>query len=174
MARCELRSHTLISPSAEPVTKRVWVESMAKHLTACSCARKVCSSRDCLMSQMQTAPFLPALIKSWCCVAWARQPAPASWQLKAITFAFLGGSRVSQRDTFRPSVECPAVASREALPPWNTKSEVFLEWVWRLKNGAEVLEACQSAVFPSPSQRPNLFPCWVNTILFTLVKTPAG
>ena len=41
-----------------------------------------------------------------------------SFYLKAVTQAFLWGSKVSQRATFLPSAEWPAVASSEELPPW--------------------------------------------------------
>ena len=36
-----------------------------------------------------TNPFLPALRRSWCWVAWARQAAPASWQLQQIVSEIL-------------------------------------------------------------------------------------
>ena len=67
---------------------------------------------------------------------------PPVGYLYAWTQAFLAGSKVSHSATFLPSWLWPAVARREELPPWNTKSAVFLLWVCRLKNGEEVLAAC--------------------------------
>ena len=89
------------------------------------------------------------------------------------THAFLAGSSVSHTATFLESWLWPAVASTEELPPWNTRSAVLRPWVCSVKYGEEVLAACHSAELPSPSHTPNLFPCCVNTILFTLANIPA-
>lgn len=60
---------TLMSPSAEPVTKNSSLGSSARHLTADSCPWNLCRSCRCLTSKMQMSPFLPAEIMAWCCGA---------------------------------------------------------------------------------------------------------
>ena len=74
------------------------------------------------------------------------------------------------------------IQARKGLGVWRGTGGRLEDW--KETGGLVVLEGwrgrmnwaptCQSAVFPSPSQSPNLFPCRVKTILFTLAKTPAG
>ena len=61
-------SFTLISPSAEPVTKNSSLGSRAMHLTATedSWAVNLWRSVRCLKSHRQTSPLRPADINSWC------------------------------------------------------------------------------------------------------------
>ena len=48
-----------------------------------------------------TNPFLPALRRSWCWVAWARQAAPASWQLRQIVSEMLASKKNKRHDIHR-------------------------------------------------------------------------
>ena len=48
-----------------------------------------------------TNPFLPALRRSWCWVAWAKQAAPASWQLQQIVSEMLASKKNKQHDIHR-------------------------------------------------------------------------
>ena len=52
-----------------------------------------------------TNPFLPALSRSWCWVAWARQAAPASWQLGE---KLLSGMNTNHLDQPRPKSRHPS------------------------------------------------------------------
>lgn len=74
---------TLMSPSAEPVTKYSSSGSMARHLIGTSCAWKVCLSCRWRMSNIQTSPFLPPEIRSWWWGAYTMAGHPCSWQMKA-------------------------------------------------------------------------------------------
>ncbi|CAN7984088.1 unnamed protein product, partial [Ixodes hexagonus] len=85
------------------------------------------------------------------------------------------GRRVSQRQTLRFSLECPAVAIRlDELT--KAKSLACFEWHEALKKGlafGDVTPTCRLRL-PSPSVTPNLLPCWLNRRLVTLANVPAS
>lgn len=70
-------------PSAEPVTKKSSVESMARALIAESCAWNVWSSCLWRISKIHTKPFLPPVMISCCLGAYWRTVAPFSWHWNA-------------------------------------------------------------------------------------------
>lgn len=73
---------TFMLPSAEPVVKNSSQGSRARALMAESCAWNVWISCLCLMSKMQTHPFRPPDIRSWCFGAYWSTVAPWSWHVK--------------------------------------------------------------------------------------------
>lgn len=91
---------TFMLPSAEPVVKNSSQGSRDRALMAESCAWNVWISCLCLMSKMQTHPFLPPDIKSWCFGAYWSTVAPWSWHVKPWMRLFPGDIKVSQRHTF--------------------------------------------------------------------------
>ena len=129
---------TLMSPSAEPVAKNSSPGSKAIHLTAESCAWKRSRWIRCLMSNMNTSPFFPPVRTSWFCGAYMIDAAPwCSWHANDVTAHFFVGIKVSQRTTFRWSVEWPAVINSDDEPK-KVKSLAVLLWPWTLYEEKEI------------------------------------
>lgn len=152
---------TFMFPSAEPVTKTSSEESMASALMAESCAWNVWSSCLWRMSKIQTNPFRPPVMISCCLGAYWRTVAPFSWHWNACIIELLGETRVSHKQTFLPSLDCPAVAIR-LEDVMKEKSQQLLLWHCQLKYGLgfeEVWLTCQRLKKPSPSATPHLLPC---------------
>lgn len=77
---------TLISPSTHPVMIMSSSGPNAKHLMGWSWALKKCSWRCCLMSQMATVPFLPAVMSWLWRGAQEIADAPFSWKVNPWTW----------------------------------------------------------------------------------------